>query len=79
MNDVPQGDGTPVLQGHHSDKRDGSVPTGRHFGAIAYGDERPEQWANPGDAWLHGYWTWDWAESTQRIENLNTKTNQIPY
>ncbi|HSH09432.1 MAG TPA: hypothetical protein VK995_03535, partial [Oceanipulchritudo sp.] len=32
--DVPQDGGTPINKGHHADKRDGKVPTGRHFGAI---------------------------------------------
>ena len=77
VQDVPQDPGPPVIEGHHADKRDGKVPTGRHYGAITYENTRPEQWANIGDAWLHGYWTWDWAESTQRVDSLDTATRRL--
>jgi hypothetical protein len=75
--DVPQEAGEPLHPGHHADKRDGKVPTGRHFGSIAYAGNRPSGWAPREDIWLHGYWTWDWAESTQRIESFDTEKRHI--
>ncbi|MFO7724786.1 MAG: right-handed parallel beta-helix repeat-containing protein [Oceanipulchritudo sp.] len=75
--DVPQEAGPPIREGHHSDRRDGKVPTGRHYGAITYAGDRPSSWASHEDIWVHGYWTWDWAESTQRIEQLDTERRRI--
>ncbi|MEX0332211.1 MAG: right-handed parallel beta-helix repeat-containing protein [Puniceicoccaceae bacterium] len=77
VTDVPQDDGEPVIEGHHADKRVGKVPTGRHYGAITYEDPRPETWSDISNVWLHGYWTWDWAESTQRIESIDPSTRRI--
>lgn len=75
--DVPQESGEPLHPGHHSDQRDGRVPTGRHFGSIGYKGDRPSSWAQRDDIWLHGYWTWDWADSTQRVENIATERRKI--
>jgi len=75
--DVPQDEGEPINEGHHADKRDGKVFTGRHYGAINYGDKRPQSWASYDDVWMHGYWTWDWAQSTQRIESIDTESKRI--
>jgi hypothetical protein len=67
---VPQADGEPLHPGHHADRRDGQVPTGRHYGSIQYAGERPAGWGPREDIWVHGYWTWDWADSTQRVERI---------
>jgi hypothetical protein len=75
--DVPQGAGEPLHMGHHADRRDGVVPTGRHFGSFAYTGDRPSQWSEREDIWLHGYWTWDWADSTQRVEEIDTENALI--
>ena len=75
--DVPQESGKPLKEGHHADRRDGKVPTGRHFGAITYAGDRPSSWASHGTIWMHGYWTWDWAESTQRIEEIDSGQRRI--
>ncbi|HKJ90471.1 MAG TPA: right-handed parallel beta-helix repeat-containing protein, partial [Oceanipulchritudo sp.] len=48
-----------------------------HYGAITYSGDRPSSWASYEDIWVHGYWTWDWAESTQRIEELDPDRHRI--
>lgn len=75
--DVPQLSGAAIHEGHHADRRVNGVPTGRHYGVITYSGDRPEQWASAEGAWVHGYWTWDWAESTQRIERIDTKLRRL--
>ncbi len=75
--DVPQLQGEPLNPGHHEDKRDGKVPTGRHYGWITYPGDRPSTWASTNDVWLHGFWTWDWADSTQGIDELDTGNHRI--
>jgi hypothetical protein len=36
-----------------------------------YSGERPRRWKNTGDLWVHGYWAWDWANSYERITELD--------
>ncbi len=74
---VPQDGERRIHPGHPVDKRDGTVPTGRHYGAIEFDGDRPASWASHKDIWLHGYWTWDWADSTQKLASIDTETRRI--
>ncbi|MCC5834508.1 MAG: right-handed parallel beta-helix repeat-containing protein [Opitutales bacterium] len=74
---VPQDGERRIHPGNPVDKRDGKVPTGRHYGAIEYHGDRPASWASHEDIWLHGYWTWDWADSTQQVASIDTETRRI--
>lgn len=74
---VPQDGKRRFHEGHPSDRRDGVVPTGRHYGAIEYPGDRPSSWASHADIWMHGYWTWDWADSTQRVASIDTDLRRI--
>ncbi|HOX40225.1 MAG TPA: right-handed parallel beta-helix repeat-containing protein, partial [Candidatus Brocadiia bacterium] len=62
IKDFPKGGG--VDDGH-----------GTTMGALAngffYDSERPERWKNTGDIWIHGYWAYDWANSYERIAELD--------
>ena len=40
-------------------------------GRFTTGDKRVERWGNEKDAWVLGYWFWDWAEQRQRIESID--------
>lgn len=53
-----------------------SVPENSE-GVFQYEGERPEHWAAAGDIWVHGYWTWDWAESFEQVASLDTDTKTI--
>jgi hypothetical protein len=44
---------------------------------FAYAGDRPARWAKAPDAWVHGYWMWDWAESYDRIESIDTAAHVI--
>jgi len=46
-------------------------------GWFTYDDDRPSRWADEKDIWLHGYWFWDWSDSYQQIESIETKTKTI--
>lgn len=50
------------------DKRPGS-PEGR----FTFTEERPLRWVDEPDAWLYGYWFWDWADSYEKIERIDTE------
>lgn len=53
-----------------------SVPEGSQ-GVFLYEGDRPDRWADVEDIWLHGYWTWDWAESRERIRSIDTTARRI--
>ena len=42
-------------------------------GKFLYDGDRPQRWTNEKDLWLHGYWFWDWADSSQKVEKLDTE------
>ena len=42
-----------------------------------YAGDRPRQWQKAEDIWVHGYWAWDWANSYERIESLDTEKRLI--
>jgi hypothetical protein len=46
--------------------------SGARDSRFQYAGGRPERWTSSQDVWLHGYWTWDWAESYVRIDSIDT-------
>lgn len=40
-------------------------------------DARPAQWTNEKDIWLHGFWTYDWADSRIPLGSVDAATNTI--
>ena len=54
------------------DKRPGS-PEGR----FRFEGDRPKAWINEPDAWLYGYWFWDWADSYEKIERIDLDAHEI--
>lgn len=53
------------------------VPDGPESGKFAYEDSRPERWKHAKDIWVHGFWTWDWADSYEKIKSVNTEKKVI--
>lgn len=51
--------------------------SGSLVGKFKYAGERPSRWIGEKDAWLHGYWFWDWAEQRQQIEAIDTANTTI--
>lgn len=50
---------------------------GDRFGAIVYDGDRPDRWADEPDAWLHGYWFWDWSDGYQRVSAIDAENKVI--
>ena len=50
---------------------------GDGIGKFHYAGDRPSRWADEKDAWLHGYWFWDWADERQRVESIDTSSRVI--
>ena len=54
------------------DRRPGA-PEGR----FRFEGDRPARWVNEPDAWLYGYWFWDWADSYEKIERIDLDKREI--
>lgn len=57
-------DGSGVGDSHGGEL--GDLPRG-----FLFSGDRPTRWVNTGDIWVHGYWAWDWANSYERVSELN--------
>ena len=42
-----------------------------------YESDRPEKWDDFDDVLVHGYWSWDWANSYEKIAELDKKSMKI--
>ncbi len=49
------------------------VPDGKDGGKFIYSGDRPKEWADTDNIWVHGYWTWDWADSYEKVESIDTE------
>ncbi len=50
---------------------------GNADGVLVYSDERPSRWLAEPDAWLHGFWFWDWADQRERIAAIDPAHHTI--
>jgi hypothetical protein len=54
---------------------------GRMIGDLAHGfyydGERPMRWKSSDNIWLHGYWAWDWANSYEQVDSIDTAARLI--
>jgi hypothetical protein len=75
--DVPQNGDTLYNKGLEREKRFDGVPAGRHYGRITYDGDRPARWASDSDIFLHGFWTFDWSDSYQRVLRVDTIRHEI--
>ena len=50
---------------------------GSKAGKFFYEGQRPQRWSDEKNIWLHGYWFWDWSESYQRVESIDTEKRLI--
>ena len=46
-------------------------------GIFEYEGERPKRWVAERDAWVHGYWFWDWAEQRHKIKAIDSEQRSI--
>ncbi|MBN1541319.1 right-handed parallel beta-helix repeat-containing protein, partial [candidate division KSB1 bacterium] len=73
---VPQDEALPKHMGNSGELIDG-IPAGRHYGRFVVGDPRIGQWLPAKDIWMHGYWTWDWADTYQEVAGIDPQTGTI--
>ena len=68
-----------------SGKALGKTPTGPNYanylgsleGIFEYKDERMDRWAAEKDAYMHGYWFWDWSEDYNKVESIDPVKRSI--
>ncbi|MBI2431477.1 MAG: right-handed parallel beta-helix repeat-containing protein, partial [Candidatus Hydrogenedentes bacterium] len=53
------------------------VPNGAEGGKFNYAEDRPNGWAANDDLWVHGYWTWDWADSFTKVAALDPAKKEL--
>jgi hypothetical protein len=39
--------------------------------------DRPRAWKDTSDLWVHGYWSWDWANSYEKVSELNSSQSLV--
>ncbi len=49
-------------------------PVGPEF---KYTDERVSGWSNIDDIWLYGFWKYDWADQTVKVDSIDVETGTI--
>ncbi|MCC6153580.1 MAG: right-handed parallel beta-helix repeat-containing protein [Candidatus Hydrogenedentes bacterium] len=54
-----------------------AVPAGKDGGKFTYDGDQPSKWKFHDDIWVHGYWTWDWADSSEKVASINLETKEI--
>ena len=75
--DVPQTGEKLFNKGLDREKRYDGVPVGRHYGRIKYDGDRPNRWSMENEIYLHGYWTWDWSDSYQKVQSVDPEKQEI--
>jgi hypothetical protein len=53
------------------------APKGQNGGVFTYDGDRPARWTQADDAWVHGYWTFDWADTYEKIASIDPAKHEI--
>ena len=54
-----------------SEKNEWNQDCGKIDCGFYYDSDRPKNWADNSNIWIHGYWSWDWANSYERVDLFN--------
>ena len=50
---------------------------GSKTGRFMYDGDRPKRWIGEKDAWVHGYWFWDWSDERHPIASIDAEKRII--
>ena len=50
---------------------------GDKIGKFMYEGDRPKRWVGEKDAWVHGYWFWDWSDQRHKVESIDIERHII--
>ena len=59
------------LPGRGAGKDEHGGQIGKLEEGFTYSGDRPRQWKDTSDLWVHGYWSWDWANSYERVASID--------
>jgi hypothetical protein len=48
-----------------------------HYGRFTYAGDRPGDWKDVSDLWVHGYWVYDWSDQYHHVERLDLEKKEI--
>ncbi|GBC94525.1 hypothetical protein HRbin16_00309 [bacterium HR16] len=54
-----------------------TAPAGQQGGRFTCDEPRLKRWAEAKDVWVHGYWTWDWADSYEKVASIDPDKGEI--
>jgi hypothetical protein len=46
-------------------------------GLFTFEGDRPRRWASEKDAWVHGYWFWDWSDQRHKVHAIDAGKQTI--
>jgi hypothetical protein len=46
-------------------------------GLFRFEGDRPKRWVAEPDAWVHGYWFWDWSDQRQRVKAIYAENGTL--
>jgi hypothetical protein len=75
--DVPQTGDSLINKGLEREKRFKDVPAGRHYGKFTYAGDRPSTWSPVNELLLHGYFTFDWYDTYQKVKRISPADRTI--
>jgi len=55
----------------------GSTTPAKATDQFGFEGDRPLRWAKSPDVWVHGYWTYDWADSYEHIASIDAEKRII--
>jgi len=61
--------------GAMKDEHGGS--TGKLEEGFTYSGDRPRAWRDLSDLWVHGYWSWDWANTYERVASIDSERRLV--
>jgi hypothetical protein len=54
-----------------------STPAGQDGGVFGYVGDEPAKWMADDDVWVHGYWTYDWADTYEKVARIDPARHEI--
>ncbi len=54
-----------------------AAPDGQKGARFTMEEDRARRWENAGDVWVHGYWTYDWADTYESVERIDAASRII--
>ncbi len=62
---------TKIVEEAGADQVDIRGTTGTKQGRWVYEGDRPARWLDEPDAWVHGYWFWDWSDQRHKVKSID--------